>query len=436
MKRSVHTLLVRRLAVAALIISVLLASAVYLIEGRKVGDAVMNRAAQGARLFSVHAADLMDEPGLPDHTGIQRELEAFASVQMAERTGRFVTVTLLDLAGRELAQLTDPTFARINEAEDVMASREIPAQAGVTETWSESEWVDGTPYIVVAAPLSNSSGRVVGRLQGVFAVSPETVKELRSRVVRSIATVVLIVLVTTGLLYPLITTLLRRMSKLTYSLLDSNLETLRVLGSAVAKRDSDTDAHNYRVTIISVRLAEKINLKADSMKGLIKGAFLHDVGKIGVRDSVLLKPGPLSPDEYDAMKTHVMHGLDIVSRSDWLSDAIDVVGFHHEKYDGSGYRNGLSGKTIPVGARIFAIADVFDALTSRRPYKEPFTLEETMAILDKGRESHFDPEILDAFAEIAEGIYQNFADRDDDLLRKEVDEIIERYFQKETAVLL
>ncbi len=426
----------RRLAIAALIICVLLASAVYLVEGRKVGDAAINRATQAARLFSAHASDLMDEPGLTDHAGIQGELEAFASVQMAEPTGRFVLVRLVNLAGDKLADLTDPAFERLAAAENVMASRQIPAHAGVTETWRESVWVDGVPYIVVAAPLWNSGGEVVGSLQGVFAVSAATVKNLRSRLARSIAVVVLIVLVTTGLLYPLITTLLRRMSKLTYNLLDSNLETLRVLGSAVAKRDSDTDAHNYRVTIISVRLAEKINLEADFMKGLIKGAFLHDVGKIGVRDSVLLKPGPLSTDEYNAMKTHVMHGLDIVGRSDWLSDAIDVVGYHHEKFDGSGYRNGLSGKTIPVGARIFAIADVFDALTSRRPYKEPFTLEETMAILDKGRESHFDPEILDAFVEIAEGIYQNFADRDDDLLRKEVDEIIERYFQKETAVLL
>jgi len=226
------------------------------------------------------------------------------------------------------------------------------------------------------------------------------------------------------------------MSRLTYSLLDSNLETLQVLGSAIAKRDSDTDAHNYRVTIISVRLAERIGLDSEAMKGLIKGAFVHDVGKIGVRDSVLLKPGPLSPDEYDVMKDHVDHGLDIVERSDWLRDAIDVVGYHHEKFDGTGYRKGLSGRSIPIGARIFAIADVFDALTSRRPYKEPFSLEETMAILDKGRKTHFDPDVLDAFAEIAEGIYRNFADRDDDLLRKEVDEIIERYFRKETAVLL
>ncbi len=421
---------------AALIISALLASAVYLIEGRKVGSAVVHRATQAASLFSVYASEFMDQPGLPDRAGIQRELEAFASVQMMERTGRFVSVQLDDLAGNELAELTDETYEHLFVAEEVMDSHEPPMEAGIVETWSEAEWVDGIPYIVGAAPLSNSNGEVVGRLHGVFAVSQEIVDDLRARVTRSIIAVVLIVLATTGLLYPLITTLLRRMSKLTYSLLDSNLETLRVLGSAIAKRDSDTDAHNYRVTIISVRLAEKIGLEAELMKGLIKGAFLHDVGKIGVRDSVLLKPGPLSPDEYNAMKTHVMHGLDIVGRSEWLSDAIDVVGYHHEKYDGSGYRNGLSGKAIPVGARIFAVADVFDALTSRRPYKEPFTLRETMEILDKGRNSHFDPNILDAFAGIAEEFYQNFADRDDDLLRKEVDEIIDRYFHKETAVLL
>jgi HD-GYP domain-containing protein (c-di-GMP phosphodiesterase class II) len=428
--------LVRRLALAALIISALLGAAVYVVEGRKVGDAVVNRATQAAELFSAYASDSISRRGLPDRAEIQGELEAFASVQMVERTGRFVSVTLENMDGERVAGLDDSSYADLSAARDVMASLTPPAGAGIAEAWSDSKWVDGVPYVVAAAPLLNSDGKVAGRFFGVYAVSRSAVEHLRARVIRSIVAVVLIVLVTTGLLYPLITTLLRRMSKLTYSLLDSNLETLRVLGSAIAKRDSDTDAHNYRVTIISVRLAEKIGLESEAMKGLIKGAFVHDVGKIGVRDSVLLKPGPLSPDEFDAMKDHVDHGLDIVERSDWLSDAMDVVGYHHEKYDGTGYRNGLSGDSIPVGARIFAIADVFDALTSRRPYKEPFTLEETMSVLEKGRKTHFDPEILDAFAKIAEGIYRNFADRDDDLLRKEVDEIIERYFQKETAVLL
>ena len=117
---------------------------------------------------------------------------------------------------------------------------------------------------------------------------------------------------------------------------------------------------------------------------LIKGAFLHDVGKIGIRDNILLKPGRLDEEEFEEMKRHVNHGLDIISKSAWLNEASAVVGSHHEKYEGNGYPAGLKGEAIPVLARIFAIADVFDALTSHRPYKKPLSYEETIDILMKG----------------------------------------------------
>ena len=129
--------------------------------------------------------------------------------------------------------------------------------------------------------------------------------------------------------------------------------------------------------------------------------FLHDVGKIGVRDSILLKPGRLDKDEYEIMKTHVRHGLDIVKRSAWLKDATDVVGYHHEKFNGEGYFENLAGEKIPIAARIFAIADVFDALTSERPYKKAFSLEQAISILKEGKETHFDPQLLDVFIDIA-----------------------------------
>ena len=221
---------------------------------------------------------------------------------------------------------------------------------------------------------------------------------------------------------------------MTVNLLDSNLETLQVLGSAIAKRDSDTDAHNYRVTIFSVRLAEAAGLEKQSIQKLIKEAFLHDVGKIGVRDNVLLKPGRLDEEEFQVMKNHVRHGLDIVSRSHWLHDAKDVVGFHHEKYDGKGgYDAGLAGEDIPINARIFAIADVFDALTSKRPYKEPFSFEESVEILREGRGTHFDPALVNLFVAIAQPLYDLLSGKDDAVPREELGGIIEEYFTKASA---
>ncbi len=222
-----------------------------------------------------------------------------------------------------------------------------------------------------------------------------------------------------------------RLTRLSLKLLDSQLETLKVLGGAIATRDNDTDAHNYRVTIFSVRLAEAAGLDHKNIRTLIKGAFLHDVGKIGITDNILLKPGNLTDSEFRIMKSHVTQGLNIIERSEWLKDAAEVVGCHHEKVDGNGYLKGLNGGEIPVTARIFSIADVFDALSSRRPYKEPFSFEETMKIIEEKRGSHFDPTFVDIFTNIAKSLFDGFAGRDGNELKDEVDTIIQKYFSRD-----
>jgi HD-GYP domain-containing protein (c-di-GMP phosphodiesterase class II) len=171
------------------------------------------------------------------------------------------------------------------------------------------------------------------------------------------------------------------------------------------------------------------------MQSLVKGAFLHDVGKIGIPDNILLKPGRLDETEFSVMKTHVDKGLDIVSRSSWLRDAIAVAGSHHEKYAGGGYPQGLRGADIPITARIFAVADVFDALTSERPYKKPLPFEETMEILEQGRGSHFDPQVLDAFNTVARELYDRYGGHEGDDLRRELVALVERCFSSGLAVL-
>jgi HD-GYP domain-containing protein (c-di-GMP phosphodiesterase class II) len=136
------------------------------------------------------------------------------------------------------------------------------------------------------------------------------------------------------------------------------------------------------------------------------------------------------------MQKHVSHGLDIVGRSRWLADAADVVGHHHEKFDGSGYHGRLQAEAIPAAARIFAVADVFDALTSRRPYKEPLDYEATMAVLEQGRGTHFDPQVLDAFAAVARALYDEFANRDDAHPREVLAAIVGRYFKQNLESVL
>jgi putative nucleotidyltransferase with HDIG domain len=224
---------------------------------------------------------------------------------------------------------------------------------------------------------------------------------------------------------------MRRLSKLTENLLRANIETLRVLGNAVAKRDSATDVHNYRVTIYSVMLAEALGLSSHSIQSLIKGAFLHDIGKIGISDQILLKADTLTQDEQETMLNHVTHGVDIIKHSNWLKDAKDVVHYHHEQYNGNGYPCGLAGKHIPINARIFAIADVFDALTSSRPYKEPIPFDKALKILEEGRGSHFDPEIFDTFKNIAPDLHKQVSGLSQKALQTQLEIITSQYFTKE-----
>ena len=288
----------------------------------------------------------------------------------------------------------------------------------------------------LARPWLNSNGMVAAQIIGAFALSDAALKRMRGDILLTVAYVIGIILVTALALYPIISNLVGRMSGMAVSLLDANLETMQVLGSAIAKRDSDTDAHNYRVTVYSVAIAEILQLSRGQIRSLIKGALLHDVGKIGIRDDVLLKPGKLDVDEFEVMKTHVQHGIDVTSRAQWLQDAQDVVGGHHEKFGGKGYPHGLAGQDIPITARVFAIADVFDALTSKRPYKEPFTFDATMEILEEGRGAHFDPQILDAFATIALSLYEEYGGQDDDRAQKRLTVLSQLYFRSDIADLM
>jgi HD-GYP domain-containing protein (c-di-GMP phosphodiesterase class II) len=135
---------------------------------------------------------------------------------------------------------------------------------------------------------------------------------------------------------------------------------------------------------------------------LEQGALLHDIGKIGVRDSILLKRGPLTPDEWVEMREHINHGLRIISGIDFLRGAISVVAQHHEKYDGSGYPASLRGEEIHINARIFAVADAFDTITSNRPYRAAASYEEARYEIIRHSGRHFDPVVVQAFLDVSE----------------------------------
>src|ERR1700677_3762314 len=179
-------------------------------------------------------------------------------------------------------------------------------------------------------------------------------------------------------------------------------ETVQRLSMAVEFRDEDTGAHIERIGRFSVLLAEHIGMDSDFCERLRHAAPLHDVGKVAIPDAILLKPGPLTPEERAIVETHAEEGHRLVrgSSSSILDMAATIALSHQEKWDGSGYPRGLVGEEIPIEGRIVAVADVFDALTSDRVYRKAFPVEEAVRMMREERGHHFDPVVLDAFMEV------------------------------------
>ncbi|CAO3452849.1 Response regulator c-di-GMP phosphodiesterase, RpfG family [Azospirillum largimobile] len=203
--------------------------------------------------------------------------------------------------------------------------------------------------------------------------------------------------------------------------------TIMALASLAETRDNETGSHILRTQHYVRALAEELrhhprfaDFLTDGVIDLLyKSAPLHDIGKVGIPDAILLKPGKLTPEEWDIMKTHATLGSDSLARAEdrlegdtpsFLRFAREIADAHHEKWDGSGYPRGLKGEEIPVSARLMALADVYDALISRRVYKEPMSHEQAMAIILDGRGRHFDPDVVDAFRRLA-GRFQEIAER-------------------------
>jgi len=189
------------------------------------------------------------------------------------------------------------------------------------------------------------------------------------------------------------------------------IQSAHTLGQTAALRDHETGAHNIRVAYIAACFGEDLDLNKATLQKLMKGAFLHDIGKIGIKDNILLKNGALDKEEFEKMQLHTIHGKKILNNMPFLKKAEDIVMYHHEKYDGTGYPEKLKGEEIPFLARVFAIIDVFDALLSTRPYKKAFLLEETLKILKDGKSTHFDPKLLDKFIENAPKYTQKISNK-------------------------
>src|SRR6185436_91366 len=187
--------------------------------------------------------------------------------------------------------------------------------------------------------------------------------------------------------------------------------TLEALGSAIDTRDVGTHAHSRRVRGYSLAIARAHGVPESQMPDIEHGVMLHDIGKIGIPDAILLKPGPLTPEEWRVMRSHPEIGKRLIESIPFLLGAVPIVYSHHEKWDGTGYPRGLQAEEIPVGARIFSVVDAFDAMTFDRPYSRAISFDAAKAELKRCAGSHFDPSVVEAFLQVPEPLLEDIRRR-------------------------
>jgi putative nucleotidyltransferase with HDIG domain len=195
--------------------------------------------------------------------------------------------------------------------------------------------------------------------------------------------------------------------------------TLEALGDALDLKDAETEGHSKRVTAFTIAIARAMGLGDDRIRVIARGAFLHDIGKMAIPDAILRKPGALNPEEVTIMREHCFRGYQMLRKIPFLAEAADIVYSHQERYDGTGYPRGLKGTEIPMGARIFSVADTLDAITSDRPYRAAQSVEAAREEIARWADRQFDPDVVKAFLAMPARIWEE--------LRKEIDSQIYRF---------
>ncbi len=198
--------------------------------------------------------------------------------------------------------------------------------------------------------------------------------------------------------------------------------TLEALGDALDLKDAETEGHSKRVTAFTIAIARAMGLPADKIRIIARGAFLHDIGKMAIPDAILRKPGALNEDEVAIMKEHCLRGYQMLRKIPFLQEAAEIVYSHQERFDGNGYPRRLSGEQIPLGSRIFAVADTLDAITSDRPYRAAQTIQAAQEEIKRWSGRQFDPNVVETFLTMPETIWRD--------LRREIDSQIYRFSYK------
>lgn len=353
------------------------------------------------------SAQLTEAPETILNTPLARQLLRI-KLESIMTFGDMLDIKICDRTGVVLYAFKDSSAVGLpshdEEVLEVLRNGKEIVNRCAAEKTEISETVKEGRVVEVFAPIW-SAGNVVGAVE-IYRKAP-TYEVFTSHVVMVIAASIVIFALLYLLLYGQFkiaaSALIAHDSHLQdayRSLGKSHFDTIKTLINALEQRDMETEGHSARVVRLAAELGKRLDLEEDEMDQLIVGAYVHDVGKIGVPDSILLKKGPLTKEERETMEKHVVKGREIIHDSIFLRSAENVLLYHHEKWDGTGYPSRVKGLTIPKAARIFAVIDVFDALVSDRPYRDGMSVEEATAILEAERGTSFDPEVLDAFMQM------------------------------------
>ena len=415
---NIHKRVIKRLLLVWILLSIIIGTIAYFVEIEKIDNLMVDLAIQESELFANDFHAYFHNPGPANYNNLKNKTQEHINNM------HFITLEIYDKDKKKiLAEANPRSRAIIGELEkkehDFLMADKVDYM---------KQYLDSQMYLKIFVPIKDhEDSKVIGYFEGNYKIDSKIFADIKNRVVWSVAGVIIAMFATTLILYPVIIALNKDIINFSIDLSKANIEMLKALGEAIAKRDHDTNIHNYRVTIYSVRLAETVGLEKERIQSLIKGAFLHDLGKIGISDNILLKPGKLTEEEFNIMKVHVRIGLEIVNNYKWLIDAEDIVQYHHERFNGSGYI-GLKEMEIPINARIFTIADYFDALTSKRPYKEPYSFEKSLQILREGNRTVFDPELLNVFLEIVPNLYAEVNATETYTIENTLNSLINKYF--------
>ncbi|MBK4738601.1 HD-GYP domain-containing protein [Noviherbaspirillum pedocola] len=385
-----------RIALVSALLAAVASPGAWLVAHRKAEQGTVLLAIEESRRLLRHS-DALDLKGPDAVAHARRGVDMLAG-------GLFDIAELYDATGQKLATAMTPEGREVEKRIPEHPRLHKDEASFESLTLSDKRWLLRV-FVPLHAVGAGGSAEVAGYFEGVRIIPVWQRTQILQNALAAASMVALASLLCGAAIYPVVMHLSAENEHKAKEILDAHISLIKALGRAIAKRDFETGAHNYRVAWVAARIGERLGLSAKQMQSLIVGSFLHDIGKIGIPDAILRKPGSLDTGEAGIMHAHVAHGEDVISDIAWLREAKSVVSAHHEKWDGSGYPHGLSGNAIPPAARIFSVADVFDALISERPYKKGVDFKTTMSMMEKETGGHFDPAVMAAFRPIAEDIF-------------------------------